>query len=403
MTSTWALVVDAYRDLNSKKLFWLTLVISGLIVLCFAALGVNERGVTLLHWEIGDFGGAVNSATIPPAMLYKSMFSNFGIAFWLAWGASILALISTAGLIPSFVQGGAVELVLSKPVTRVRLFLTKFACGLLFTTLQVAIFTIACFLVIGLRGKAWEPSVFLAIPLVVIFFSYLYSICALIGLLTRSTIAALLLTLLAWFALFLVNFGDVAMVGMREAARINVESLEKSVARNERFATRQWEQLWLTRNAKDLPDGAAKPKPPAPSAAELDEAVPALREERQKLADQQRMADRMETFAKAAVVLKTVLPKTGETIELLSRTLRDRMNLPGDQAQSDAADADQPPGKAKTVNFWNQTDPEDSRRLQQRIDGEFKGRSAWWVLGTSLLFEAVVLGIACILFLRRDF
>lgn len=403
MTSTWALVLDAYRDLNSKKLFWITLVISSLIVLAFAAIGINEQGVTLLHWQISDFGGSVTSDSIPPAMLYKTMFANFGIAFWLAWGASILALISTAGLIPSFVQGGAVELVLSKPITRVRLFLTKFACGLLFTTLQVSVFTFACFLVIGLRGKAWEPSVFLAIPLVVIFFSYLYSICALIGLVTRSTIAALLLTLLAWFGLFIINFGDAAMVGMREAAKTNVESLEKSVARNERFATRQWEQLWLTRNTKDLPDGAPKPKPPAPTAAELDEAVPALAEERKKLAEQQRMAERMETFTTLALGLKSVLPKTGETIDLLSRTLRARMNLPGEEPASDNATADQPPGRAKTVNFWDQRDPEDSRQLQQRIDGVFKKRSVWWVLGTSLLFEAAILAIACIVFVRRDF
>jgi ABC-type transport system involved in multi-copper enzyme maturation permease subunit len=403
VTSTWALVLDAYRDLNSKKLFWITLVISGLIVLAFAAIGVNEQGVTLLHWQISDFGGTVTSDTIPPAMLYKSIFSNFGIAFWLAWGASILALISTAGLIPSFVQGGAVELVLSKPITRVRLFLTKFACGLLFTTLQVAVFTFACFLVIGLRGKSWEPSVFLAIPLVVIFFSYLYSICALIGLVTRSTIAALLLTLLAWFGLFLVNFGDAAMIGMREAAKTNVENLEKSVARHERFATRQWEQLWLTRNTKDLPDGAPKPTPPKPPVAELDEAVPTLRDERRKLAEQQQMAQRMELFATAAVGLKTVLPKTGETIDLLSRTLRDRMNLPGDDSDTETSNESQPPDQARTVNFWNQRDPEESRKLQQRIDGEFKKRSVWWVLGTSLLFEAVILAIACIVFVRRDF
>ncbi len=403
MTSTWALVLDAYRDLNSKKLFWITLVISGLIVLAFAAIGVNEQGVTLLHWQISDFGGTVTSDTIPPAMLYKSIFSNFGIAFWLAWGASILALISTAGLIPSFVQGGAVELVLSKPITRVRLFLTKFACGLLFTTLQVAVFTFACFLVIGLRGKSWEPSVFLAIPLVVIFFSYLYSICALIGLVTRSTIAALLLTLLAWFGLFIINFGDTAMIGMREAAKTNVEKLEQGVAKHERFATKQWQQLWVTRNTKDLPDGAPKPTPPAPQASELDEAVPALREERRRLEEQREMADRMELFANLAVGLKTVLPKTGETIDLLSRTLRDRMDLPRDRQEPVASSEDQPPGRTNTVNFWDQRDPEESRKLQQRIDGEFKKRSVWWVLGTSLLFEAVILAIACIVFVRRDF
>ena len=72
--------------------------------------------------------------------------------------------------------------------------------GLLFVTAQVTIFALCSFLVLGFRGKLWAPSVFIAIPVVVLVFSYLFSICVLIGVITRSTIAALLLTLLVWFA-----------------------------------------------------------------------------------------------------------------------------------------------------------------------------------------------------------
>lgn len=170
MTQTLALLLDAYRELNSKKLFWFTLAISCLIALAFAAIGIDENGLSLLWWEIGDIGGFVNSDIIPKDQFYKMMFANFGVGFWLGWIATILALVSTSGMIPDFIAGGAVELTLSKPVGRVRLFLTKWAVGLLFVALQVAVFTLACFLIIGIRGGSWTPRVFLAIPIVVLFF-----------------------------------------------------------------------------------------------------------------------------------------------------------------------------------------------------------------------------------------
>jgi hypothetical protein len=37
------------------------------------------------------------------------------------------------------------------------------------------------------------------------------------------------------------------------------------------------------------------------------------------------------------------------------------------------------------------------------VQEQIKDRPVWWVVGTSLAFEAVVLGIACWVFCRRDF
>ncbi|XOV75481.1 MAG: hypothetical protein ACFHWZ_19225 [Phycisphaerales bacterium] len=41
---TWALFVDAYRELNSKKLFWITMILSGLVVAIFGAIGLRRMG-----------------------------------------------------------------------------------------------------------------------------------------------------------------------------------------------------------------------------------------------------------------------------------------------------------------------------------------------------------------------
>ena len=203
---TWALFVDAYRELNSKKLFWITLILSGLVVAVFGAIGLRPNGIGFLWFTIPS--DLVNSELVDAATFYKSMFTGFGVRFWLSILATVLALVTTAGMIPDFISGGSIELMLSKPVSRTRLYLTKFATGLLFVGLQVAIFSVASMLVIGIRGGVWEPGILLSIPIVVLFYSYLFCVCTLRGLITRSTLASLLLTVLLWFILFLLNTAD---------------------------------------------------------------------------------------------------------------------------------------------------------------------------------------------------
>lgn len=372
LTQTAALVTDAYRELSSKKLFWITLMISGLVVAGFAAIGINEAGVTLLWFNIGDFGGFVTSATLPPDKLYKTMFIGFGVKFWLAWLASILALVSTAGMIPDFIASGAVELTLSKPVTRVRLFLTKYVLGLLFVALQVLIFASACFLVLGIRGGAWEPGVFLAIPLVVLFFSYLFSLCTLLGLLTRSTIAALLLTLLCWLFFFSLNATDQIVLQGRETTILSIEKLQAGIERAEKSKAR----------------GDRSPE----QLAELDRQIA---DRGAKIAEAHGPLRKWEKAARAVYLGKTIFPKTSETTDLLRRVLDDRMNL----SEQDEADN----GPDATVSFGTPMSPADTMRIADRLDAVLKKRSIGWVLGTSLAFEAFILALACWIFARRDF
>src|SRR4051812_24109175 len=104
MTQTLALLLDAYRELNSKKLFWITLALSGVMVVIFAAVGIDQRSMTFFSWHIPIPG--LNARTLPPPVFYMTAFSKWGVGFWLSWIASILALISTAGIVPDFISGG---------------------------------------------------------------------------------------------------------------------------------------------------------------------------------------------------------------------------------------------------------------------------------------------------------
>ncbi|GJQ30183.1 MAG: hypothetical protein HBSAPP03_20670 [Phycisphaerae bacterium] len=390
MIQTWAMLVDAYRELNAKKLFWITLLISGLVVAAFAMVGLTEKGIKVIVWDIPV--PMFNTTTIEPATFYKLIFSNLGIGFWLSWGATILAIISTASIFPDFVSSGSIELTLSKPISRLRLFLTKYATGLLFVTLQVAMFSLASFLVIGLRGGAWLPQVFWAVPIVVLFFSYLFSICTLVGLVTRSTIAALLVTVIMWLFFFGLNATDAVFVQLREQAVLREKALVTRVDNLEKRAAQRVREK--RQAALDL-DPAATPRPDDPVTPEdLDADNPRLPAQRQKLADERESVAKWSKWSRLFVGIKTPLPKTAETIEVLERVLISEAELARFRA----------PGDEEEFNVGERDDVRISgREMRQSTEKALKSRSLWWVMGTSAGFEAVVLLIAGWIFCRRDF
>ncbi len=382
MTQTLALLLDAYRELNSKKLFWFTLALSALVVGAMASFGINEKGLTFLHFQMDT--PIFTSEIIPPSTFYKFVFSSFGIPVWLTWAATILALISTASIIPDFIAGGSVELTLSKPIGRVRLFLTKYATGLLFVGLQVLAFSLGSFIVVGIRGHTWEPRLFLAIPIVLCFFSYLFCLCALFGLLTRSTIASLLLTGLCWMCLFGVNAADGILLGQREAAILNHE---RATRLSDKAATAARE-----RYAKENPPAEGE-QPKVLTDTELEAFSAPVTKAKARLRETEESVVTWKRWSRIVMLVKTALPKTDNTIELLDRWLmteaeRERFG----RAQGDSASDDEVVG-------FGRPDPE----LARRIDAANRKRPVRWIVGTSLGFEAVILAIACWVFVRRDF
>jgi ABC-type transport system involved in multi-copper enzyme maturation permease subunit len=384
LRQTKAMLIDAYRELNAKKLFWLTMILNLLAVIGFASIGINERGFSFLFWTIeGEF----NTSVMSKSTFYKFEFITWGIPIWLSWGTTVLALISTAGIIPDLVSGGTIEPLLSKPISRVRLFLTKYLTGLGFVAAQVFIFSAGCFLVLGIRAGSWEFGMFLAIPIVLAFFSYLFSVCAFIGIVTRSTITSLLLTIVFFLLVFGVHLSEAITISGRENAAVQIEDAQDNVKSQERFATKQIEKY--KEQGKPIPGQDGEPIPPGRS--DTFEAVnPTLTFARENLAKAQRKYDSWEGWADWFIRAKVVLPKTQETIGLLERNLINDDEFDGFIEMVERLSDD---------GSGNQQDP----RANDRIQAIYAGRSMTWILGTSFAFEAFFLGLSTLIFVRRDF
>jgi hypothetical protein len=380
MRQTLAIFYDAYRELNSRRMFWITLVLSILLIVVLAMFGVDARGIRFLKWRFDQ----PHADAVYKAVLIKVLL----IDVWLTWGAAILALISTAGIFPDFLAGGSIDLYLSKPIGRFRLFLTKYAAGLLFATLQVTVFAVGMFLVVGVRLGQWMPSLLLAIPIVVCFFSYLYAVCVLVGVVTRSTVAAALLTLLAWVMFWGATKTESDVLMWSYAQQYRVSRFERRVAEDER-QLKELEANPSITNAFGLRTTSLK----------SDE------EKYRRLAADARQADAtLARFHRLAYVTLTVLPKTGPTIDLLDRHLiRDREVDALSGGEDD--DANAPPGAPRFGN----ADESVLYDLPAQMVGERKRRHALrirplsWVLGTSLGFEAVIFVWGAWVFCRRDY
>ena len=370
MTQTVALFVDAYRLLNARKIFWFTMILTVLVVLCFALVGINDQGIRIITWDI-EIPGVNTRTGWSPEYFYKFIFNNLGIGIWLSWVATILGLVTTSGIFPEFISTGSIDLILSKPIGRFRLFMTKYVSGLLFVLLQVCVFCGGSFVVIGLRGGVWLPGIFISIPLVVLFFSYLYAFSVFFGILTRSTIAALLLTILCWFAIFIVQSSESTLLFF-------VKYQEQKIATYEENLERSRTQLAGVQNPEDRERWDF-----------LYQTIEARENNLEEALDSGSGVRIAHTILSGAM---TVLPKTSQTLDLLSRWTVDMADLP-------ERTADQRPPLITEDGEFEANEAE----IAFAVEDEVKSRSPLWIIGTSLLFELVLCLGAGWLFCRRDY
>lgn len=192
------LLVDSIRMLRSQKLFWVVLGLSAIVAIFFASIGVGEDGISVLFgvWsfesELFKFGEkAAKQFTL-------SIFTGLIVPYWLNMIAVVLALISCASIFPEFVAKGSVDLFVSKPPSRLMLFLGKYIGSLVFVLAQVLLFAIILFINLGVRFGDWNLTVFWAVPLVVFTFSLIYAVHVFISVWSGSAIFGLLAAFLVW-------------------------------------------------------------------------------------------------------------------------------------------------------------------------------------------------------------
>ncbi|HIM31083.1 MAG TPA: ABC transporter permease [Planctomycetes bacterium] len=127
------------------------------------------------------------------------------------FGGILFAIAITSPIIPRMYDQGALHLLLSKPVSRSIVFVTKFFGGCAFILLYIAFLISGMFMILGVRFGIWNTGLLWCIPVFVFSFSIFYSISALAGAIWKNAIVAVTMTAVFWLVCFVMGVTHAAM------------------------------------------------------------------------------------------------------------------------------------------------------------------------------------------------
>ena len=127
--------------------------------------------------------------------------------------AVFIAILVTAPIVPQTFTSGSLNLLLSKPLFRSLLFLTKYAGGCAFVLLVSGYLIAGLWLISGFRFGVWHPRLLYAIPIFAFLFSIYYAVSALAGVLWKNAIVSIVLTVMLWSLLVVVAWTKVLVDG----------------------------------------------------------------------------------------------------------------------------------------------------------------------------------------------
>ncbi len=154
---------------------------------------------------VAYFGYKVGE-TLPFPPSYVEKLLNRIIRILMLYLSGILGvsigIMVTSPIIPNMFEPGSIDLLLSKPVSRSILFLSRFAGACSFMLLITSYLILGIWLIAGLRFDLWNSNLILCIPVFIFLFMIYYSVSALAGVIWRNPIVSVVLTLAFWCVCF---------------------------------------------------------------------------------------------------------------------------------------------------------------------------------------------------------
>jgi ABC-type transport system involved in multi-copper enzyme maturation permease subunit len=198
-----ALIQDAYYQVLDNKVFRLLVILSICLVaptflIAFTPTEVNVLfgWKTLRYDDISIFAGLTRSGTKDIHVLaiqgiqsafVQGLAGSFGI---------MLSLAATAFFVPRMLEKGEADILFSKPTGRFVLLMARYSSGVLFVGVLAFLLVLGMHLGFLLRSGYSDPAFLWSVLTLVYVFALIHAFSTLVGVLTRSAIAALLAAIL---------------------------------------------------------------------------------------------------------------------------------------------------------------------------------------------------------------
>jgi ABC-type transport system involved in multi-copper enzyme maturation permease subunit len=226
-----ALFEDAFRQVLDDKVFRLLVVLAIVLILPTFLIGFKPEGISLLFgWRVypySDLSSAFGRAVSQSPDLNKEFIRGLQeiIVSGLAGTVGILFCIAaTAFFVPRMLEKGAADTLFSRPVGRFTLLMARYAAGVLFVAI------LSFLLVLGMHigfwlVSGWSDPAFLWSALTLTYvFALVHSVSVAVAVFTRSSIAAILTTLV-----FFVFTGCIHQnwIGLEHSRAVKAEAVER--------------------------------------------------------------------------------------------------------------------------------------------------------------------------------
>lgn len=196
------LIFNTFREAIAKKIFIGFFIISTIIIVIFFIV-VNMTSIegTLNLVEIGG-QDAVRQFVIGAQIFMLNISYLLIITF---------CLISVSSFIPTMLEKGNIDILLSKPVSRSKIILGKFTGGVLLIFISLVYLLGAIWIIISIKSGFWHVPFLYTIFWLTLSFAIIYSVVIILGLTTQSSVLTIIITL---FLVFVI----LPVLGARESA-----------------------------------------------------------------------------------------------------------------------------------------------------------------------------------------
>lgn len=183
------------REALSRKIIITFFAVSTFVILSFALL------FSLVSFE--DLTAMVNTQGSSSVNIAEEVLKGLKlfVVAPLFGGGLFISIFSASSFIPNMLEKGTIDLMLSKPISRPQLILGKFLGGVLIVLVNIAYLILALWFLIGIKFGIWSPDILYTIFTITFAFSSLYALMIFVGILTQSSVLAMILSYMIFFVL----------------------------------------------------------------------------------------------------------------------------------------------------------------------------------------------------------
>ncbi|MDP9171459.1 MAG: ABC transporter permease [Acidobacteriota bacterium] len=189
MNATLALIGDTFREAFARRIFW------GFFACCTALLlflmfimrvDVVEGALA----TVSIFGNSMTS-TSPEKLVQQTQSVIAMVMYFFGMALSVFA---SAGLVAAVFEPGRIELLLSKPVSRMHLLLGRYVGNLLVVSANILYLVAGSWIIFGVKTGVWGTGFLLSSLCTIFIFAVLLAVIVLVGVLWDSSAVAIMVT-----------------------------------------------------------------------------------------------------------------------------------------------------------------------------------------------------------------